>query len=68
MDIAAGWSSSVARWAHNPEVAWFKSGSRNKKRHARPGKANVPFFMSGGIHVLPSASPAAPPGSAGNPG
>ena len=21
MDIAAGWSSSVARWAHNPEVA-----------------------------------------------
>ncbi len=24
----AGWSSSVARWAHNPEVAWFKSRPR----------------------------------------
>ena len=25
----AGWSSLVARWAHNPKVVWFKSRPRN---------------------------------------
>jgi len=33
--IDAGWSSSVARWAHNPEVAWFKSCPRYQQGQAR---------------------------------
>ena len=28
----AGWSSSVARRAHNPKVVWFKSRPRNQRK------------------------------------
>ena len=31
----AGWSSLVARRAHNPKVAWFKSRPRNQRRKRR---------------------------------
>ena len=31
----AGWSSSVARWAHNPEVAGSNPAPATKQVHAR---------------------------------
>ena len=48
----AGWSSLVARRAHNPKVAWFKSRPRNQVNpcHYSNGKD---FFMFKNNYPIP---------------
>ena len=49
----AGWSSSVARRAHNPKVVRFKSHSRNQKNSGYPlGCPEFFPFGRGGGSVL----------------
>ena len=42
----AGWSSSVARRAHNPKVVRFKSHSRNQKRKTHPRGVFFSFLLA----------------------
>src|SRR5690606_28603966 len=58
LDITAGWSSSVARWAHNPEVA----GS-NPAPATSPGARVVGFaaFPAGLFAVFQGGDPLEPP-------
>ena len=47
----AGWSSSVARWAHNPEVAGSNPAPATKwKRRPRLG-APFPFSLDSGVRI-----------------
>ena len=44
----AGWSSLVARRAHNPKVVWFKSRpSNHKKENSRSKDLLFSFLLSG---------------------
>ena len=47
----AGWSSSVARRAHNPKVVRFKSHSRNQKKPKLNHRFGVGFFLFGCVVV-----------------
>jgi hypothetical protein len=44
MDIAAGWSSSVARWAHNPEVAGSNPAPATKVRGPFSNREGASFL------------------------
>ena len=44
MDIAAGWSSSVARWAHNREVAGSNPAPTTKVRGPFSNREGASFL------------------------
>src|ERR1700733_12368935 len=66
MDIGAGWSSSVARWAHNPEVAGSNPApatSGNVPGRVLPGT----FFMPDVPELYPATRVSGEDGRAGVP-
>ena len=44
-DIDAGWSSLVARWAHNPKVVSSNLAPATKIERVWGGKSTKPFFI-----------------------
>ena len=49
MDITAGWSSSVARWAHNPEVVGSNPTPATKNSQVRTW---LPETVIGSLIIL----------------
>src|ERR1700759_1491574 len=60
----AGWSSSVARWAHNPEVAGSNPVPATQAKGRNPEMDSGPWCFSPCRPTRPAAPP--PPGKTGS--